>query len=84
MVEAEIGFSGLKDCIDLAEDYLKHCVRYALLHCSDELQFLSDCEGGEVGLLERLQNVLENPFQVSSGLFETYCCKPMLLALSCY
>jgi aspartyl/asparaginyl-tRNA synthetase len=64
MVEVEIAFVNLNDCINLAEDYLKYCVRYALDYCADELQFLESYEGGEIGLTERLKHVWEKPFQV--------------------
>jgi hypothetical protein len=36
-VEPEVCFADINDNIDLAEDYLKFCVQYALEHCSDDL-----------------------------------------------
>lgn len=33
MIEPEVAFADLKDDIDLAEDYLKYLVAYALAHC---------------------------------------------------
>jgi len=63
MIEPEICFANLSDDIDLAEDYLKYCVRYALECCSEDLEFFENSPHGEKGLRERLRNVLNNPFK---------------------
>jgi asparaginyl-tRNA synthetase len=65
MIEPEIAFATLEDDINLAEDYLKYCVQYALEMCADDLEFFENNEHGEKGLRERLKNVLDNPFKVS-------------------
>lgn len=65
MIEPEIAFANLTDDINLAEDYLKYCVRYALECCADDLEFFENSPHGEEGLRDRLRNVLENPFKVS-------------------
>ena len=39
MIEPEIAFGTLADDMNLAEDYLKYCVRWALDHCADDLAF---------------------------------------------
>jgi asparaginyl-tRNA synthetase len=65
MIEPEIAFADLTDDINLAEDYLKYCVQFALDRCADDLEFFENNPHGEVGLRDRLKNVLENPFKVS-------------------
>jgi hypothetical protein len=65
MIEPEICFADLTDDINLAEDYLKYCVRFALERCADDLEFFENSPHGEVGLRDRLKNVLDNPFVVS-------------------
>jgi asparaginyl-tRNA synthetase len=62
MIEPEIAFADLEMDMALAEDYLKYCVWYALTHNEDDLVLLEKVPGGEVGLRDRLRNVLENPF----------------------
>jgi asparaginyl-tRNA synthetase len=61
MVEPEMAFYELEDNMDLAEDFLRYLVRYALDHCPDDLQFLNDMYDKE--LLDRLNFVVENDFQ---------------------
>merc|ERR1712151_264912 len=63
MIEPEIAFATLEDDLNLAEDYLKYCVKYALEMCALDLEFLENCPVGEKGLVERLKNVLEKPFK---------------------
>jgi len=61
MIEPEVCFAELKDDIDLAEDYLKFCVHYALENCKDDLEYFEEQQ--ERGLRERLQNILARPFK---------------------
>ncbi|QHL88437.1 asparagine--tRNA ligase [Nibribacter ruber] len=61
MVEPEMAFYDLEDNMDLAEDFLRYLVRYALDHCLDDLQFLNDMYDKE--LLARLNFVVEHDFQ---------------------
>lgn len=63
MIEPEICFADLDQDINLAEDYLKYCVQYALEACTDDLAFFEDSPFGEKGLRDRLRNVLETPFK---------------------
>jgi len=65
MIEPEIAFADLTDDINLAEDYLKYCVKYALENCADDLEFFENSPYGEAGLRDRLRNVLDNEFKVS-------------------
>ena len=46
--------------MQLAEDFIKYCVRWALDNCKDDLQFLNDMFDKE--LIERLQSVLKDEF----------------------
>ena len=39
-IEPEVAFNDLHDNMDLAEDFIKYVVRYALEHCQDDLNFL--------------------------------------------
>jgi len=61
MIEPEMAFYDLNDNMDLAEDCIKYLVRYAVEHCKDDLAFLNEMYDKE--LLQRLQFVLENPFE---------------------
>ncbi|WP_022825884.1 asparagine--tRNA ligase [Hymenobacter norwichensis] len=61
MIEPEVAFNDLQDNMDLAEDFLRSLVRYALERCADDLQFLNDQYDKE--LLTRLKFVTDNEFQ---------------------
>jgi asparaginyl-tRNA synthetase len=61
MIEPEMAFYELEDNMDLAEDFLKFLVMYALNHCKDDLQFLNDMYDKE--LLNRLHFVVEHNFE---------------------
>jgi asparaginyl-tRNA synthetase len=60
MIEPEMAFYDIEDNMDLAEDFLKYLIRYALEHCKDDLEFLNKMWDKE--LLERLKFVSENDF----------------------
>jgi len=47
--------------MDLAEDFLKYLIQYALDHCKDDLEFLNNLYDKE--LIGRLQFVVSNPFE---------------------
>ncbi|RYU80068.1 asparagine--tRNA ligase [Hymenobacter persicinus] len=61
MIEPEVAFNDLTDNMDLAEEFLKYLVRYALDKCQDDLKFLNEQYDKE--LLGRLQFVVDNDFQ---------------------
>lgn len=61
MVEPEVVFNDLNDNMDLAEDFLKYLVRYALDKCADDLEFLNKMYDNE--LLSRLKSVADSAFQ---------------------
>ena len=60
MIEPEMAFYDINDNMDLAEDFLKYLIIYALEHCSDDLQFLNDMYDKE--LIERLNSVISKDF----------------------
>lgn len=60
MVEPEVAFADLDDLMALEEEFIKYCVKWALEHCQDDLQFLNDMF--DKGLIERLQKVVETEF----------------------
>ena len=60
MIEPEMAFYDITDNMDLAEEFLKYCISYALEHCEDDIKFLE--ERFDKGLTERLKFVVENDF----------------------
>jgi asparaginyl-tRNA synthetase len=64
MIEPEMAFYDIHDNMDLAEDFLKYLIRYTLDQCKDDLEFLNKMV--DKGLLERLQFVLDHPFERKS------------------
>mgnify|MGYP000879947098 FL=1 len=60
MIEPEMAFYDLDDNMDLAEDFVKYLIRYAIENCREDLEFLNNMI--EKGLLERLNFVLNNDF----------------------
>ncbi len=60
MIEPEVAFIDLDDLMDLEEDFIKYCVRWALDNCQDDLQFLNKMI--DKTLIERLEGVLKDDF----------------------
>ena len=60
MVEPEMAFYEIQDNMDLAEDFIKYCVKYALDNCMDDLKFLNDMFDKE--LISRLESVISTDF----------------------
>ena len=60
MIEPEIAFMDQEELMDLEEDFIKYCVRWALDHCRDDLEFLNKMV--DHGLIERLEGVLKETF----------------------
>jgi asparaginyl-tRNA synthetase len=60
MIEPEVAFNELTDNMDLAEEFLKYLISYALEHCKDDLEFLNNLYDKE--LLNRLSFVKDNDF----------------------
>lgn len=73
MIEPEMAFYDLDQNMDLAEEFLKYVITYAMEHCKDDLEFLTERfdkeqkqkpaeERSDLGLMERLNYVLKNKF----------------------
>lgn len=73
MIEPEMAFYDAEDNQNLAEDFLKYVIRYALEHCEEDLKFLAQRaldeentkpadQRAELGLIEKLKFVVENDF----------------------
>ncbi len=72
MIEPEMAFADLTDNMDLAEEFLKYLINYALDNCMDDLQFLSQRLTNEekskpqdqrsMELIEKMQFVASNEF----------------------
>ncbi len=60
MIEPEMAFYDIKDNMDLAEDFIKSLVRYALEHCREDIEWLSAKYDEE--LVARLEGVCETEF----------------------
>lgn len=60
MIEPEVAFYDINDNMDLAEDFLKYLIRYALENCADDIAFLNEMYDKE--LVERLKFVVSNDF----------------------
>ena len=60
MIEPEMAFYEIKENMDLAEDFIKYLVRYALEHCIDDLRFLNDMFDKD--LIARLEGVCNTQF----------------------
>lgn len=60
MIEPEVAFIDIDENMDLAEDFLKYCIRYALDHCRDDIEFLAEHYDKE--LVSRLESVLSEEF----------------------
>jgi asparaginyl-tRNA synthetase len=60
MIEPEMAFYEIGDNMDLAEDFLKYLIQYAMEHCLPDLDFLAKMYDKE--LIDRLRFVIENEF----------------------
>lgn len=74
MVEPEVAFNDLDANMDLAEDFIKYVIQYALDNCKDDLAFLEDrllqedknkpqVDRSPMTLTEKLRFVLDNQFK---------------------
>ncbi|WP_152268091.1 asparagine--tRNA ligase [Agriterribacter humi] len=74
MIEPEMAFCDLEDNINLAEEFIKYIIRYAIEHNREDLEFLAQRladeekqlpqdKRSELGLLEKLDFVLNNNFE---------------------
>ncbi|MDE6682952.1 MAG: asparagine--tRNA ligase, partial [Muribaculaceae bacterium] len=60
MIEPEIAFADITENMDIAEEFIKYCINYALDNCKDDILFLQ--EHFDKDLVERLKFVVENDF----------------------
>ena len=60
MIEPEVAFLEKEGLMDLEEDFIKYCIRWALDNCKDDLAFLNKMI--DKGLIERLEDVLKQDF----------------------
>ncbi|MEO8108469.1 MAG: asparagine--tRNA ligase [Ginsengibacter sp.] len=74
MIEPEMAFSDLEDDMNLAEEFIKYIIQYALDNNKDDLDFLAgrladeekqkpQIERSEMGLIEKLEFVVNNKFE---------------------
>ena len=74
MIEPEMAFYDLEDNMNLAEEFIKYIIRYAMEHNREDLEFLAQRladeekqlpqeKRSEMGLLEKLEFVLNNGFE---------------------
>ena len=60
MIEPEMAFYDIRDNMDLAEEFIKYLVKYALDNCADDIKFLNDRYDNE--LVSRLEGVAHTEF----------------------
>jgi len=60
MVEPEVAFLDQEELMDLEEDFIKYCVRWALDNCKDDLAFLNQMI--DKTLIARLEGILKETF----------------------
>ncbi|CAN5292633.1 asparagine--tRNA ligase [soil metagenome] len=74
MIEPEMAFNDLEDNMNLAEEFIKYVITYALENNKEDLEFLAgrlaeeekqkpQNDRSEMGLLEKLQFVVTNDFE---------------------
>ncbi|MBP6610295.1 MAG: asparagine--tRNA ligase [Paludibacter sp.] len=61
MIEPEVAFNEIEENMQLAQDFIQYCIRWALDNCKDDLNFLSEMYDKE--LYERLNFVVDNDFK---------------------
>ena len=60
MIEPEVAFMDKEELMDLEEEFIKYCVRWALENCRDDLAFMNKMI--DKGLIERLESVVSTDF----------------------
>ena len=74
MIEPEVAFNDLEDNMNLAEKFLKYCIKYCLDNCQEDLNFLDKRlveeektlkkeDRSKMNLIERLYSVINNDFK---------------------
>lgn len=60
MIEPEMAFYDITENMDLAEEFIKYCIRFALENAKDDIEFLASMYDKE--LVERLNSILSEDF----------------------
>ena len=60
MIEPEVAFNDINDNMDLAEEFIKYCIGYALEYSREDIEFLAQMYDKD--LISRLEFVLHNDF----------------------
>lgn len=74
MIEPEMAFYDIEDNMNLAEEFIKYIIQYVMDHYKEDLEFLAERlateekalpveKRSEMGLLEKLQHVMKEPFE---------------------
>jgi asparaginyl-tRNA synthetase len=61
MIEPEVAFNEIEENMQLAQDFIQYCIRWALKNCKDDLDFL--CNMYDTELFDRLNFVVNNDFK---------------------
>ena len=60
MIEPEVAFNDIIDNMELAEEFIKYCVQWALDNCMEDITFLNNMFDKE--LIERLRSIVNTEF----------------------
>ena len=60
MIEPELAFYDITENMDLAEEFIKYCIKFALENAKDDIEFLAEMYDKE--LVDRLNFVVNNDF----------------------
>ena len=60
MIEPEVAFMEQNELMDLEEEFIKYCVRWALDNCKDDLEFLNQMI--DKSLIQTLESVVKEDF----------------------
>ena len=60
MIEPEVAFNDIYDNMELAEEFIKYCVQWALDSCIEDITFLNNMFDKE--LIERLRSIVNTEF----------------------
>ncbi len=74
MIEPEVAFNDINDNMDLAEDFIRYLIEHAMAHNREDIEFLAQRladeekqkpqnERSEMGLIEKLEFVINNKFE---------------------
>jgi len=68
MIEPEVAFNEIEENMNLAEDFIKYCLQWALDHCMEDIQFLNGARKhlykneDNDDLVERIKFILDHKF----------------------